>query len=659
MSRRGWILLAVGAVLGACFLATACATVWWGAAWIGQGIPMAPTSTVPAASTVEVPPPPTPGSPVDTATPPRLPGSETLSLLSRTQLPVRDLWSLVGRLQGSTEPLTRVVRETPLQYQIGDTTRFWVQDEELSDTYFQIEASLVYSNDVVYMWVEEGLTLDRSALIEAADEFAGRIYPTNRQIFGSEWTPGVDGDPRLHILNANLPSVGGYFSSADEHPSDINPFSNEREMFYINAASIPPGSDFYRSVLAHEFQHMIHWYQDANEGTWISEGLAELAVLLNGYRVGIFAFPEEPDTQLTAWTDEIRESGPHYDASLLFTTYLQERLGESFIRRWVETESDGVVGFDDSADAAGLSISFDDVFADWVIANYLDDPAVGDGRYGHQSLRVWMVPEAEVERFPFRATGASVHQYATDYYEISPGGELRSIRFTGEQDVRVLATRPRSGQFFWWSNRGDMSDTTLTRGFDLSGLDSATLQARFWYDIEENYDYAYVMASSDAGARWEILSGTRSVGTNPYGNNLGSGYTGQSAGWVPVEFDLTPYAGGEVWLRFEMVTDDAYNDPGLAVDDISIPEISYFDDSETCGGWEAEGFVCIDNMLPQRWILQLIEVRGNEVSVRRVPVAPSGQAEHLLDRDVTQAVLAVSAATPFTTEVAEYDLTIE
>ncbi|MFQ5945003.1 MAG: hypothetical protein ACE5NC_01980 [Anaerolineae bacterium] len=659
MPRRGWILVGVGAVLGACFLATTCATVWWGAAWLGRGVPSGPGSTVPAEPTVEDLPPPTPQPLIEVPTPPPPPESETLALLSRTQLPVRDLWSLVGRLRGSAGPLPRVVRETPVPYALGDTSLFWVQDEELSDTYFQIEASLLYANEVVYMWVQEGLRLDGRDLIEAADEFANRIYPTNRQIFGSEWTPGVDGDPRLHILNASLPSVGGYFSSADEHSSAINPFSNEREMFYINAASIPPGSGFYRSVLAHEFQHMIHWHQDANEGTWINEGLAELAVLLNGYRVGVFAFPEAPDTQLTGWTDEIRDSGPHYDASLLFASYLQERMGDAFIRRWVEIESDGVVGFDETAGALGLDISFDRIFADWVIANYLDDPALGEGRYGHQNLRVWTVPEAEVERFPFRATGATVHQYATDYYEISPAGESRSIRFSGEEEVRVLATRPRSGQFFWWSNRGDMSDTTLTRAFDLSGVDSATLEARFWYDIEDDYDYAYVLASADAGDRWEILSGSRAVSTNPYGNNLGTGYTGRSGGWVPVEFDLTPYAGGEVWVRFEMVTDDAYNDPGLAVDDISIPEIGYFDDAEACAGWEAEGFVCINNILPQRWAVQLIEFRGDDVSVRWIEVDPSGQAEHLLDRDVTRAVLAVSGATPFTTEVANYDLTIE
>ena len=45
--------------------------------------------------------------------------------------------------------------------------------------------------------------------------------------------------------------------------------------------------------------------------------------------------------------------------------------------------------------------------------------------------------------------------------------------------------------------------------------------------------------------------------------------------------DLSAYAGKEILLRFEMVTDDAVNKPGLLIDNLRIPEINWQDDVET------------------------------------------------------------------------------
>ncbi|MCB0240386.1 MAG: hypothetical protein KDH08_17465, partial [Anaerolineae bacterium] len=119
-------------------------------------------------------------------------------------------------------------------------------------------------------------------------KFAEATYPTDRNFFGSEWSPGVDNDPRLHILHSEQlgDSIAGYFSGADEVSNKAQPFSNEREMFYINIDNTKPDTDFYNGVLAHEFQHMIHWYQDKNETSWVNEGMSELASELNGYDRG-------------------------------------------------------------------------------------------------------------------------------------------------------------------------------------------------------------------------------------------------------------------------------------------------------------------------------------------------------------------------------------
>ena len=159
-----------------------------------------------------------------------------------------------------------------------------------------------------------------------------------------------------------------------------------------------------------------------------------------------------------------------------------------------------------------------------------------------------------------------------------------------------MDTTPQ-GAYSWWSNRGDHSDSTLTRAFDLSDAKSATLKFSTWYDIEDGWDYAYVEASTDGGKTWQILPGQHTTDKNPVGNAFGPGWTGvsgvpgtrprQAPKWVNEQVDLTPFAGKEILVRFEMVTDDAVNEPGLLIDNIAIPEIGYQDDGEAgAAGWE-------------------------------------------------------------------------
>ena len=55
------------------------------------------------------------------------------------------------------------------------------------------------------------------------------------------------------------------------HPQ-AHEYSNAHEMFLFNADNTDLGEEFTYGVLAHEFQHMIHWYQDRNETSYLNEG---------------------------------------------------------------------------------------------------------------------------------------------------------------------------------------------------------------------------------------------------------------------------------------------------------------------------------------------------------------------------------------------------
>jgi hypothetical protein len=641
-----------------------------------------PTVPAPASTPASQGATPTPRSQATPQPGSSLPELRAASLLTEQQLqeavvPPRDLRTLAERLRG-TGPIPEIMRDTPPVYRVGDSDTFWVSNEDTGE-HGQIDANLVYMNDVLYIWVEEGVRYDQRDIQRAADKFANETYPTNREFFGSEWSPGIDSDPKLHILHSVQlgGGIAGYFSGADAVSSLAQPFSNEREMFYINIDNTEPNTEFYNGVLAHEFQHMIHWYQDKNETTWVNEGLSELAMQLNGYDTGgaDSVFSQVPDTQLTAWNDDPNNRTQHYGASYLFTAYFLERFGSELMQAVIAEDANGIDGFNNALASAGVGLTFDDVFADWVIANLVDDPGLVDGQFGYQDLDLRpMARDLALRRFPAQIE-SDVSQYGTDYIELRGTGNL-AIDFRGATTTRLASNEPWSGQYAWWANREDDSDARLTRTFDLSGVDTATLSFWTWYDIEDDWDYGYVMASADGGETWTPLATENTVDTNPNGNSFGWALTGCSgdptstepgdpcdAQWIEQTADLTAFAGSdEVLVRFEYITDDAVNYPGFFVDDVSIPEINYFDDMESgAEGWISEGWVLTDNILRQGWQLQLIELEdGQDPIITRIPVDENGVAQWTVEAlgRRKNAILAISGLAPVTTEKALYEYTI-
>ncbi len=624
----------------------------------------------------------TPGDSVDEPLGSSIPTPAASDFLTEQELktavvPARDLRALAEGLRG-TGAIPEVVHETAPVYQVGQTDSFWISNED-DQKHFQIDAELVYTNDVLYIWVEQGVDFDLGDIKKAADKFASETYPTNRNFFGSEWSPGIDNDSKLHILHSEQlgDSIAGYFSGADEVSGKAQPYSNEREMFYIHIGNAEPNSEFYNGVLSHEFQHMIHWYQDKNESTWVNEGMSELATELNGYSRGGAdqVFSEIPDTQLTAWSDDPNGRTEHYGAAYLFMSYFLQRFGNEMTQAVVASDANSSESFDEVLQAENTGLTFDDVFADWVIANYLDNPDLDDGRYGYERDEVQpMALDASHRRFPVQSEN-DVHQYGTDYVELKGDGDLK-VAFQGATTTRLASNSAHSGSYAWWGNREDDSDARLTRSFDLSGVDEATLNFWTWYDIEDNWDYGYVMASTDGGTTWTPLQTSSMTDTNPNGNSFGWALTGCSgdpesteagdecnAKWIEQSADLTPYAGQEeVLIRFQYITDDAVNYPGFFVDDISIPEIDYSYDAEADNGeWQSEGWLRTDNILKQRWMVQLIElVNGQDPVITRLPVDENGAGEWSIG-DLSrnkEAILAISALAPVTTETAPYEYTI-
>jgi hypothetical protein len=200
----------------------------------------------------------------------------------------------------------------------------------------------------------------------------------------------------------------------------------------------------------------------------------------------------------------------------------------------------------------------------------------------------------------------------------------------------------------------------LTREFDFSDLDGPiTLTYWTWFDLEQDYDYLYLVASVD-GDRWEILTTPSGTPEDPSGNSYGWGYNGESGGWVQENVDLSRYAGQKVQVRFEYVTDAAVNGEGFLLDDVAIPEIGYFSDFEGGdGGWQADGWVRVSNALPQTYQLALISV-GKAVEVIYLGPGNDNSLEIPIEigGDVEEVVLVVTGTTRFTRQKTGYRIEI-
>ncbi len=638
----------------------------WGWDILSQPMPILGTLTPPLYDT-PIPEP----TPAITREPAGDTGIETEKLLEAAVVPVRDLHDLAIKLRELPPDTPRTVNPAGSpDYSVGTRRIFHVSNVDTNEQ-FDIDAILEYKTEHVYMWVEEGARFDRDDLGTAADLFEEHSYITNRAFFGSEWNPGVDNDPHLSILHArNLGnSVAGYYSSADEFVFDVRDDSNEMEMFYINIENVTINGNFYNGVLTHEFQHMIHWHHDRNEETWLNEGFSELASYLNGFDPGSseWSFAAKPDTQLNSWPEGPGAAGANYGAGYLFTSYFLDRFGPEATQSLVAHPENSFASVEGVMDDLGIGLAYEDLFADWIVANMLDDPTLANGQYGYEDINP---PSFDVEttyhesEYPISAS-ATVHQHGTDYIELRSEQPL-AFRFTGSAQIGLVNTTAHSGRYVWWSNRGDDSDMMLTRAFDLSEVSKATLEFWAWYDLEEDWDYAYVEISTDGGETWKILTTPSGTSTNPNGNSFGWAYTGRSGSgdtstWIQERIDISAYAGQEVQIRFEYITDDAVNRPGFVLDDVAIPEIDYFSDFEEEGeNWKAAGFIRHANVLPQRWLVQMI-LFGPETTVERLDLNEDQTGDWIipLNSRAGRAIITISGLAPVTTEWASYSYEIK
>jgi len=221
-----------------------------------------------------------------------------------------------------------------------------------------------------------------TALASLDDEFYHKIYPLLTYHFGLEWNPGIDKDFRMTILIHQMKGeAGGYFNNGDEYPRLQNPKSNEREMVYLNAyyLTLPIA----KSLLAHEFVHLITFYQkeklqDVSEEVWLNEARAEFTPTILGYddiyegsnlqsRVNVFL--GEPSDSITEWQNKKGD----YGALNLFIQYLVDHYGLGILVDSLKSKKVGIPSINEALEKNGFKKDFSQIFTDWLITVLVND----------------------------------------------------------------------------------------------------------------------------------------------------------------------------------------------------------------------------------------------------------------------------------------------
>ncbi|WP_406434537.1 M14 family zinc carboxypeptidase [Streptomyces sp. NBC_00631] len=163
---------------------------------------------------------------------------------------------------------------------------------------------------------------------------------------------------------------------------------------------------------------------------------------------------------------------------------------------------------------------------------------------------------------------------------------------------------PYSGSYMAAAVHTDDAYKRLTRTIDLTGVTAAqqpALSAKLLWDTEPGYDHAVVEAHVVGGDDWTTLPERNGATSSAVPSECGAGFliaehpwlkhyltiadnqctaggtsgswnsfTGSSAGWQSVDFDLSAYAGKSVEISIGYITDPGTGGHGVLVDDASL-----------------------------------------------------------------------------------------
>lgn len=533
-----------------------------------------------------------------------------------------------------------------------------------------------------WLRTQDLITPDQLAYL--MDEFDSNIYPTVTGVFGDPLPRGEEGTKIWTLLfnirddayyNPDAESyIAGYFSASESAQNNKN-IMHIDTYDWINRVGPDAARPYlYEGVFAHEFQHLVHYDHDPDEPSWVDEGCADLAGYLCGYGHWdghiMYYLAYHMFTSLTFWGNQLEDYGQKY----LFALYLYEKFGgELFFSTLVDEQANGIEGIENTLRALGYRETFDQIFDRWSIALYLDDTRIWWGKYGFETLeigsadtRYWTIDyaldyweayfdyyyglylpaiyEAPFEIDLYHALFGDPLPYTPQYFQFT-NEKMSTITMEGSEWSGVL---PNSGSNEWYSGADAWCWRSFSQTFDIPST-GATLNFYTHYDIEDYWDFGYVEVLDMDTGEWytlEDLNGN-TMSLDPYGQDnpnvpdgrepsdyLAAGrwhaFTGHSNGYIPIQMDLTPFAGHSIELHFRLWQDGAFTYQNMFVDDISIPEIGFSDDVEAGeGDWITDGWYICDGKFYNNFAVTLLTIKRKGLDENENYIKKLGWVRHM------------------------------
>ena len=284
------------------------------------------------------------------------------------------------------------------------STHSWYGFDFSESNYYMVPSTCRGIGPHCYVFVEDAQwnsRVNQAAVDSVVNEFENKtpanpnkgIYQTDVDAFGNP--PDVDNDPRIVILILDIQDgyngtggyTAGYFSSTNEIATSN---SNRAELYYMdcNPTDLKTSSGLQTALetCAHEFQHMINWnyHQTSSEITFVNEGCSMLAEINCGYPAsfpGLYA--NETNHFLFDWrrTNSTLVLNDYSRAQRYFTYWL-DQFGIGIFKYIVQDNILGQPGLVNALSTDGQTISFTQLFINWLVANKLDDISVNSS-YGY------------------------------------------------------------------------------------------------------------------------------------------------------------------------------------------------------------------------------------------------------------------------------------
>lgn len=338
------------------------------------------------------------------------------------------------------------------------------------------------------------------------------------------------------------------------------------------------------STTAHEYQHLLHSYEDPDETTWINEGLSEITPYRVGYGTpsSIPFYEQYPSNSLIEWGDQ-ESIAPisilaDYGGAGLFQLYGSQQTSTEFTKAVFDDDANGIQSVENSLDDVGEERDFYSFYQDFSTALVTDGRDVPD-RYQIENVDFDVNTSDDVISTRENMTAAYGNAFNTLAPEDGSVDELNvsGTAFRGTPWESVADPLGETGHDVLYSEDGNNLDNNAI--FSVDPMDSSTLTFDTYYDIERGFDYGFVQVSTDGGETWTSLENENTTSVRGSPNFIDPkvqqylpGFTGDTNGsWVTEEFDLSEYAdNGEVLVSFRYITDPASARPGWYVRDIGV-----------------------------------------------------------------------------------------